>query len=100
MIANFYNQICQTLTSSSFLLAQTDANLGWHAKSLGEAVFHTGIFCLVGLVGVFVGFKIFDRLMTKIDLEKEIHQGNVAAAILGGAAILAIAIIIAASILG
>lgn len=69
----------------------------WHAKNLGEALLYTALFGVVGIVLVFLGFKLFDKAITKIDLETEISKGNVAAAVLGGAAIIAIAIIIAAA---
>lgn len=76
------------------LLAQAGE---WHAKNLSEALLYTALFGLVGIVLVFVGFKIFDKAITRIDLEAEILKGNSAAAILGGAAIIAVAIIIAAA---
>jgi putative membrane protein len=69
----------------------------WHAKNLGEALLYTALFGVVGIVLVFVGFKVFDKAITKIDLETEVSKGNVAAAVLSGAAIIAIAIIIAAA---
>ena len=76
------------------LLAQAGE---WHAKNLGEALLYTALFGVVGILLVFVGFKIFDKAITKIDLEAEVAKGNVAAAVLSGAAIVAIAIIIAAA---
>jgi putative membrane protein len=76
------------------LLAQAGE---WHAKNLGEALLYTALFGVVGIVLVFIGFKIFDKAITKIDLEAEISKGNTAAAILSGAAIIAVAIIIAAA---
>ncbi len=76
------------------LLAQAGE---WHAKNLGEALLYTALFGVVGIVLVFVGFKVFDRAITKIDLEAEVARGNVAAAVLCGAAIIAIAIIISAA---
>ena len=69
----------------------------WHAKNLGEALLYTAVFGVVGIILVFIGFKIFDKAITKIDLEGEVAKGNVAAAVLGGAAIIALAIIIAAA---
>ena len=69
----------------------------WHAKNLGEALLYTAVFGVVGIILVFAGFKIFDKAITKIDLEAEVAKGNVAAAVLSGAAILALAIIIAAA---
>ena len=46
------------------------------------------------------GFKIFDKAVAHVDLEKEIQKGNVAAAVLAGAVIIALGLIIAASISG
>jgi uncharacterized membrane protein YjfL (UPF0719 family) len=46
---------------------------------------------------IVAGFKVFDKIITRIDLEQEILKGNTAAAILSGAVIIALAIIIAAS---
>ncbi len=70
----------------------------WHAKNLGEALGYSTVFGLLGIVLIIIGFKIFDKIITKIDLEEEIKKGNVAAAILSGAAIIAIGLIIAACI--
>ena len=58
---------------------------------------YTALFGVVGIALVFAGFKLFDKAITKIDLEAEVSKGNVAAAVLSGAAIIAIAIIIAAA---
>ena len=69
----------------------------WHAKNLGEALLYTALFGVVGIALVFIGFRVFDKAITKIDLEAEVAKGNVAAAVLSGAAIVAIAIIIAAA---
>ena len=69
----------------------------WHAKNLGEALLYTAVFGVVGIILVFIGFKIFDKAITKIDLEAKVAKGNVAAAVLSGAAIIALAIIIAAA---
>ena len=82
------------MTQLTPLLAQVGE---WHAKNLGEALLFTALFGVVGIVLVFIGFKVFDKAITKIDLEAEISKGNVAAAVLSGAAIVAIAIIIAAA---
>lgn len=56
------------------------------------------VFGLLGIIMVIVGFKIFDRVITRIDLEEEIKKGNVAAAVLSGAVIVALGLIVAASI--
>ena len=82
------------MTQFTPLLAQAGE---WHAKNVGEALLYTAVFGVVGIVLVFVGFKLFDKAISKINLEAEIAKGNVAAAVLSGAAIIALAIIIAAA---
>lgn len=71
----------------------------WHAKTLGEALGYCALFGLLGAVLVVIGFKIFDKIITRVDIEGEVQKGNVAAAILGGAVIIALAIIVAAAML-
>jgi putative membrane protein len=68
---------------------------GWHAKTLGEALMNSALFGLVGVVMLLIGFKIFDKAVVHLDLEKEIQKGNVAAAILGAAVLIAIAMLLA-----
>ncbi len=70
----------------------------WHAKTLGEAVGFSAVFGLVAIVMLLLGFKIFDKAVTHIDLEKEIQKGNIAAAILSAAVLIALAILLAAAI--
>jgi uncharacterized membrane protein YjfL (UPF0719 family) len=52
----------------------------------------------MGIAMVVIGFKVFDLVITRIDLEAEILKGNLAAAILSAAAIMGISIIIAFAI--
>ena len=70
----------------------------WHPKTIGEAAWHSVAFGLLGVTMVIGGFKLFDLVITRIDLEAEILKGNMAAAILSGAAIIGTAIIVAAAI--
>jgi uncharacterized membrane protein YjfL (UPF0719 family) len=56
------------------------------------------VFALLGFVLLFIGYRVFD-LMTPTDLNKRIFEdGNVAAAVLAGAFVLGLAIIIAMAI--
>ena len=72
----------------------------WHPQSLGHAVANMVIFASVGLACAVVGFKVFDKC-TPGNLTKEIVENkNVAAAIVAGAVILGVSIIIAASMVG
>ena len=62
-----------------------------------RAVIETLIFGLIGILLTVFGFKLFDWMMPKIDVEKELaEQHNVAVAIVMAAVILGISIIIAA----
>lgn len=56
------------------------------------------LFAVLGFVLLFVGFRLFDML-TPADLSKLIfEQGNVAAGIVMGAFVIALAIVVAAAI--
>ncbi len=72
----------------------------WHPQSLGHAISNMVIFAAVGLACAVIGFKLFDKC-TPGNLTKEIVENkNVAAAIVAGAVILGVSIIIAASMVG
>ena len=56
------------------------------------------VFALLGFVLLFIGYRVFDRLIPS-DITKCIFEdGNVAAAILAGAFVLGLAVIIAMAI--
>ena len=63
-----------------------------------EGLLSTAAFGALGLVLVILGFKIFDWLMPKVDVEKELSERNVAVAIVMAAGILGIAAVIVAAI--
>lgn len=72
----------------------------WHAQSLAQAILYMALFAGLGIAGAIIGYKVFDKC-TPGDLHKEIIENkNVAAAIVGGAVIIGVSIIIAASMLG
>jgi len=82
------------------IAARAQDTADWHAHSLGEAVWHTALFALLGVVLAIVGYKIFD-LATPGKLHQEILQNkNVAAAIIGAAVILGVSVLVAAAMLG
>jgi putative membrane protein len=84
------------LTAASINTAHAQ-DLAGHAKNLGAALANCAIFGAVGVVMLLIGFKIFDKAITKVDLEQEIQKGNVAAGVLSGAVLIALAIIVAAA---
>jgi uncharacterized membrane protein YjfL (UPF0719 family) len=58
------------------------------------------VFSILGFVLLFIGYRVFD-LLTPMDLGRKIfEEGNVAAAVMAGAFVFGIALIVAASILG
>lgn len=85
----------------SHLLATADpvaVPVAWHADSFGMAVIATLVFGMIGIVLAIFGFKLFDWL-TPGNLQQEIvEKQNIAAAILGGAIIIGICIVVAAAV--
>jgi putative membrane protein len=68
----------------------------WHPDSLVMAVTSTLIFGLIGILLTVLGFKVFDWITPKIDVEKELaEKHNIAVAIVVGAIILGISIVMA-----
>jgi len=71
----------------------------WHAQSLGQAIGYMLLFAAIGIAAAVVGYKVFDRC-TPGNLHKEIlEHKNVAAAIVAGAVILGVCLIIAAAMI-
>ena len=80
-------------------LRAQEAAADWHARSLGEAVWQTALFALLGVVLAIIGYKLFD-LATPGKLHQEILQNkNVAAAIIGGAIIIGVCVLVAAAMI-
>jgi uncharacterized membrane protein YjfL (UPF0719 family) len=70
----------------------------WHDGSLGMALLGTLVFGLLGIFLAIIGFKIFDWV-TPGHLEKEIlEKQNMAAAIIAGAIVIGICIIVSRAI--
>jgi len=85
-------------SESSDVARVTPAN--WHPTTLGGALLATVAFGFAGIFLAIAGFKLFDAF-TKFDLEKEICDNrNMAAAVLCGAMLLGIGLIVAAAIIG
>jgi len=69
----------------------------WHPDSLGSAVISSAIFGLAGILLTVIGFKVFDWITPRINIEKELaEKGNIAVAIVVAAMILGVSIVIAA----
>ena len=86
------------LLAQSFLFAQQPLWSDFYTLSM--ALLSMFAFGLAGIVLAIVGFKLFDKFTPgKLD-EEILHKQNTAAAVLAGAVILGICIIIAAAIHG
>jgi putative membrane protein len=73
---------------------------GWHAQTLPQAIGYMVLFSIIGILLAIAGYWIFDKC-TPGDLTKEILENkNVAAAIIGGAVIVGVCLIVAAAMLG
>ncbi len=85
----------------SLLAADPSAAVpSWHAQTLLQAIGNVLLFAAIGIFAAIVGFKVFDKC-TPGDLQREIlEQKNIAAAIVAGAVIIGISIIIAAAMMG
>ncbi len=81
----------------SALAAEAAPARTWHADSLGVAIGYMLLFAAIGILAAIVGYKVFDKC-TPGDLHREIIENkNVAAAIVAGAVILGVCVIIAAA---
>ena len=84
----------------ALLAADAPTSTTWHAQTLGQAIAFMLLFAAIGIGAAIVAYKVFDKC-TPGDLHKEIVENkNVAAAIVAGAVILGISIIIAAAMIG
>lgn len=89
-----------TLATPAALRAADTAAPSWHAQSLGQAIAYLLLFSLIGIAVAIVGYRLFDKF-TPGDLHREIVENkNVAAALVGGAVILGVCIIVAAAMIG
>lgn len=70
----------------------------WPPKTLWEAAATSAIFGLIGIVLAVIGFKIFDWCTPGNLQEEVLKKNNLAAAILAGAFIIGICIVIAAAV--
>jgi uncharacterized membrane protein YjfL (UPF0719 family) len=90
--------------TAALLLVQSSAwaqevATGRSRPTLVEGIVGTLVFGSIGIVLAIVGFKLFD-VVVKHNIEQEIFEkNNMAAAMLAGAIVLGVSIIIAATIL-
>jgi uncharacterized membrane protein YjfL (UPF0719 family) len=92
--------VTSLFTAAPLFAADAITHSTWHPSNLGQALLYMVIFALIGIGVAILGYKIFDKF-TPGDLHKEIvEKQNVAAAVIAGAVVVGICIIVAAAIVG
>lgn len=92
--------LVMSLLAPALFAADAEPVATWHAQSLGQAIGYMLLFAVIGIAAAVVAYKVIDAC-TPGNLSKEILENkNVAAAILAGAVILGVCIIIAAAMMG
>ncbi len=89
-----------TLVLAAAALAQAPAPDIQQPRSLAHPMLNSVIFAALGIIVVFVAFKIFDKATPKVNFQEELLKNNTAVAIVIGAVIIGISLIVAASIAG
>jgi putative membrane protein len=79
------------------LLAET---WKWDFDVMGVSLVAAAAFGLLGLALLLLGFKLFEWITPKLNVEEELSKGNVAVAIVVGAAIIGVSLIIVRAIGG
>jgi uncharacterized membrane protein YjfL (UPF0719 family) len=101
MVRNIFAAV---YASALLLLAQSGAwaqevATGRSRPTLVEGIVGTLVFGSIGIVLAIIGFKLFD-VVVRHNIEQEIFEkNNMAAALLAGAIVLGVSIIVAATIL-
>ncbi len=66
----------------------------WHPHTMVEALISAAVFGALGLVILLVGFKLFEWITPKLDVERELAEKNVAVAVVVAGFMLAIGYVI------
>jgi putative membrane protein len=72
----------------------------WDWDHFGMSLVAAAAFGVLGIVMLLVGFKAFERITPKLDIEAELARGNVAVGVMVAAMLLAIALILVVAIGG
>ena len=64
----------------------------------GQLLLGAIAFGLVGVGLLALGFKVFERITPRLDVEEQLRQGNIAVGIMVGAVIVAIGVVVAVAV--
>jgi putative membrane protein len=69
-------------------------------EKMPMALISAGLFGVLGIICLLAGFKLFELVTPKLDVENKLQEGNVAVGVAVAGLLIAIAIIVAAAIQG
>jgi len=72
----------------------------WHPASLLESIWSAAAFGALGIIMMMLGFKLFDWITPKLDIEKELSEKNLGVAITLAALFIGLGLIVAHAISG
>jgi putative membrane protein len=70
----------------------------WHPSGFAEALLSTVVFGALGIVLLFLGYKVFDWLTPNLHIEKELTEKNLAVAIVIAAILISLGMIVAKTV--
>lgn len=72
----------------------------WNLDAFGMSLLAAAVFGVLGIALLALGFKVFEWITPKLHVEEELSKGNIAVAIVVGAAVLGVALIVVRAIGG
>lgn len=72
----------------------------WNLEAFGNSLLAAAVFGLLGIALLALGFKVFEWITPKLNVEEELGKGNVAVAVVIAAAIIGVALIVVRAIGG
>lgn len=75
------------------------ASIPAETQAMLHALFGTGAFGFLGIVLMLVGFKAFEMVTRRLDIEKQLELGNMAVGVVVGALLIGVSLIVVFSML-
>lgn len=72
----------------------------WNAEAFGTSLLAATVFGLLGIALLAIGFKVFEWITPKLNVEEELGKGNVAVGVVIAAVVLGTSLIVVRAIGG